>query len=73
MVIKIYILNGLSQYKLNFQILDETVEDKSSPHHKDNNKIPECINDILYFRIKNATFDRDLFVFNLLVKKIYNV
>lgn len=71
--IKIYTLNGLSQYKLNYQVLDETVQDKSSPHHEDNNKMPDCIDDILYFRIKNATFDRDLFVFNLLVKKIYNV
>jgi len=47
--IKIHALNDLSQYKMNYQVLDETVTDKSSPHHEDNNKIPECMDDILFF------------------------
>jgi hypothetical protein len=74
--IKMYYFNNMSNYKMNYQILDENVTDINSPYHKNN--ILEIddnsyIDDILYFRIRNATIDRDLFITKTIIKKIYNI
>ncbi len=53
-----YYLNNLTNYKMNYQILDENCTDKNSPHHKNNNleiNDDTYIDDILYFRIRNAS------------------
>jgi hypothetical protein len=68
-----YMLNNLSQFKMNHQILDETVTDKASPHHVDRNPMPEIIDDILYFRIRNATIEQDLYIMKLLIHKLYQL
>ena len=63
-------------YKLNYQILDETVNDTSSPHHKNN--ILELndntyTNDILYFRVKTSDHQRDIDIAKTILKIIYNL
>jgi hypothetical protein len=68
-----YMFNNLSQFKMNYQILDETVTDKASPHHVDRNPMPEIIDDILYFRIQNATIERDLYITKFLIHKLYQL
>jgi hypothetical protein len=68
-----YMLNNLSQFKMNHQILYETVTDKASPHHVDMNPIPETTDDILYFRIKNSTIERDLYITKFLIHKLYQL
>jgi hypothetical protein len=68
-----YMLNNLSQFKMNYQILDETVTDKESPHHVDRNPMPETTDDILYFRIRNATIERDLYITKFLIHKLYHL
>jgi len=74
--IQMYPLNNMTNYKWNFQILDENVTDINSGHHKNNNieiNDDTYINDILYFRVKNYTIERDLFVTKKILKKIYNI
>jgi hypothetical protein len=61
---------------MNYQILDENVTDINSPHHKNHNlEINETTNtdDILYFRIRNASQERDLLVTKKILKKLYNI
>jgi hypothetical protein len=56
--VNMYYLNNLTNYKMNYQILDENCTDKNSPHHKNNNleiNDDTYIDDILYFRIRNAS------------------
>ena len=74
--IKMYHLNNLSNYKMNYQILDENCRDVNSPHHKNNIlEINNDINidDILYFRVRNSTIERDLLVTKNIIKRIYNI
>ena len=68
-----YMFNNLSQFKMNYQILDDTVTDKASLHHVDRNPIPEIIDDILYFRIRNATIEQDLYIMKFLIHKLYQL
>ena len=63
--IPIFHLENLENYKLNYQIIDENESNIDSPHHIHHNlEINENTktDDILYFRIKNATFERDIFI-----------
>lgn len=71
--VPVYQLNDHSQFKLNYQILHETCNDTSSPHNKDHNKIPESMDDILYFRICSASNEYDLYVTKLLINKLSNI
>jgi hypothetical protein len=74
--IPIFHLDQSNHYKLNYQILDENVTDINSPHHRNNNlEINENTNtdDILYFRIKNGTHERDILVTKQILKKLYNI
>jgi hypothetical protein len=74
--ISIFNLEKLNHYKINYQILHENETDINSPHHKNHNlEINENtnINDILYFRIKNANQERDIYVAKKILKKIYNI
>jgi hypothetical protein len=61
---------------MNYQILDENVTDINAHTHKNNNMIINdntYINDILYFRIKNAKIEQDLLVTKKIIKKIYDI
>lgn len=74
--IKMCGINKMYNYKMNYQILDENVRDINSPHHKNN--ILEIddntyIDDILYFRIRNQSLERDLLVTKKIIKRIYNI
>jgi hypothetical protein len=74
--IKMYYFNNMSNYKMNYQILDDNCTNINSPHHKNN--ILEInndtyIDDILYFRIRNLSIDRDLSITKEILKKIYNI
>ena len=73
--IPIYNLEFSPKYKLNYQILDETCNDVSSPHHKNNNTaIAEIdIDNVLYFRVKNASIENDLYITKQLINKMYNI
>jgi|688.fasta_scaffold109539_3 hypothetical protein len=74
--IRIFHLEKSNHYKMNYQILDENVTDINSPHHKNHNlEINETTNtdDILYFRIRNASQERDLLVTKKILKKLYNI
>ena len=69
-------LENLEQFKMNYQILDENVNDPNSPHHKNHNlKIDDTLNtnNILYFRIKNASMELDFSVATKIIKKLYNL
>jgi hypothetical protein len=68
--------NILTNYKMNYQILNENETDINAHTHKNNNlEINDTtyIDDILYFRVKNNTIDRDLLVTKKIIKKIYNI
>lgn len=71
--VPMYRLNDHSQFKLNYQILHETCNDTSSPHHINHNKFPETTDDVLYFRICSASNEYDLNVTKLLIKKLSNI
>lgn len=74
--ISIFSLENFKNYKMNYQILDENVTDVNSPQHRNNNlEINENTNtdDILYFRIKNASQKRDILVAKQILKKLYNI
>lgn len=69
-------LNDLTNYKWNYQIIDTNVDDINSPHHINNNleiNNNTYIDDILYFRVKNDTCERDLEITRKIIKKIYNI
>jgi hypothetical protein len=69
-------LNILPNYKMNYQIIDENVSDINSPHYKNNNlEINDTTytGDILYFRVKNDTRERDLQITKKIIRKIYNI
>lgn len=72
----VYHLEKLENYKLNYQILDENETNINSVHHKNNNlEINQHTNtnNILYFRIRNSTNERDIFVAKNILKKLYNI
>jgi hypothetical protein len=74
--IKMTDFNILTNYKMNYQILNENETDINAHTHKNNNlEINDTtyIDDILYFRVKNNTIDRDLLVTKKIIKKIYNI
>ena len=66
----------LSNYKMNFQILNENESDINAHTHENNHlEINDTtyIDDILYFRVKNAKIEQDLIVTQKILKKIYNI
>ena len=74
--ISFYDLSPLINYKINYQILDESVTDVNLPYHKNNNlEINDDTNvsDILYFRVRNAKIERDIYVFKKVIKRLYNI
>ena len=74
--IKMTDFNIFTNYKMNYQIIDENETDINSPHYKNNNlEINDTtyIDDILYFRVKNNTIERDLLVTKKIIRKIYNI
>jgi hypothetical protein len=74
--ISIFHLENCKKYKMNYQILDENITDVNSPHHRNNNlEINENTNtdDILYFRIRNTSQERDILVAKQILKKLYNI
>jgi hypothetical protein len=74
--VAISFLNNLSNYKWCHQIIDMSVSDITSPHHKNNNlEISDntYIDDILYFRVKNSSITQDLIVTKKIIKRIYNI
>lgn len=74
--IKMYYLNDMHNYKMNYQILDENVTDINSCTHKNNIlEINQHTNtdNILYFRVRNSKCERDIFVTKNILKKLYNI
>jgi hypothetical protein len=74
--IKMTDFNILTNYKMNYQVLNENETDINAFTHKNNNleiNNTTYIDDILYFRVKNNTIERDLFITKKIIKKIYNI
>jgi hypothetical protein len=68
--------NDLTNYKLNFQIIDMNENNINSPHHKNNTlEINDNTNidDILYFRVRNCSIEQDLIVTRKIINQIYNI
>jgi hypothetical protein len=74
--VPVYHIERLEKYNLNYQVIDENDKDESSPHHTKHNLEIDGntnTNNILYFRIKNSTIQRDFFVAKNIIKKLYDI
>ena len=71
--IPFYELNNSTCHKLNYQIEDSNCTDVQSPTHFSKNVIPNDIENVLYFRIKTSSHEKDISLTKLLIKQMYDL
>jgi hypothetical protein len=71
--ISFYKLNKSTCHKLNYQIEDSNCSDINSITHFSKNFIPNDIENVLYFRIKTSSHEKDISLTKLLIKQMYNL
>ena len=71
--VPLYNIGSLNNYKMNFQTLEESLDENSTQNNILEINDDTYTDDILYFRVKNARVERDIYVFKKILKKLYNI